>query len=132
MGGDEFAVICPDITGAEQVMTVAERLRVATAEPVNFRDQQLSVTVSIGVALVMDNDQVDPAGILRRADTAMYEAKRQRAHGFRCRSRCLICAATPGVPCTNQESGTVHRAEQQYQETQPLAGHADPDGIPES
>lgn len=109
MGGDEFAVICPDIAGAQQVMTVADRLRVAAAEPLNFRDQQLSVTMSIGVALVMDNDQVDPAGLLRRADTAMYKAKRHRAYGFRCRSRCLMCAATPGAPCTNKESGTVYR-----------------------
>lgn len=77
MGGDEFAVICPDLTGPQHVMAVADRLRVATAEPLSIHDHQLSVSLSIGVAFGMDNDQDDPAAsLLRRADSAMYDLKR--------------------------------------------------------
>jgi diguanylate cyclase (GGDEF)-like protein len=83
IGGDEFAVICPDLLGPEQAMTVADRLRVNAAEPLTVRDQQLSVTLSIGVAFASDDDYDDPAAaLLRRADNAMYDLKRRRPGGI--------------------------------------------------
>jgi diguanylate cyclase len=64
-GGEEFLVILPetDLAGA---MVFAERVRAGIA-------QQLSITVSGGVAMARDGDE--PETLVARADAALYEAK---------------------------------------------------------
>jgi two-component system, cell cycle response regulator len=76
-GGEEFVVVMPDIT-PEIAMLVAERLRLRVAETaVTLKGgATLGVTISIGVAVL--NRQSDRAeDLLRRADQALYAAKRQ-------------------------------------------------------
>jgi diguanylate cyclase (GGDEF)-like protein len=74
LGGEEFAVLLPDIDGAMAAM-IAERLRVAiSASPALVDGVALPVTVSIGVSILMPEDTaIDP--LLDRADRALYEAK---------------------------------------------------------
>lgn len=77
-GGEEFVVIMPEAE-ARVAMAVAERLRKKIAEqPVTVRHDvgQLSITVSIGIAVAGDDIQ-NPDDLLRAADAAMYEAKSQ-------------------------------------------------------
>jgi diguanylate cyclase (GGDEF)-like protein len=75
-GGEEFTVILPD-TGIDDALMVAERIRKACAalpfetEP----GQAVNATVSIGVAELAPDEQ--SGELLRRADMAMFEAKRQ-------------------------------------------------------
>jgi diguanylate cyclase (GGDEF)-like protein len=70
-GGEEFLLLVPDtdLTGA---IAVAERVRVATEEPSDLPP----FTISGGVALWDPIDGRDPQPLLRRADTALYLAKR--------------------------------------------------------
>jgi len=70
-GGEEFLLIVPetDLNGA---IAVAERVRVATEEV----DDLPPFTISGGVALWDPIDGRDPQPLLRRADTALYLAKR--------------------------------------------------------
>ena len=70
-GGEEFLLLVPDsdLTGA---IAVAERVRVATAET----DDLPPFTISGGVAIWDPIDGRDPQPLLRRADTALYLAKR--------------------------------------------------------
>ncbi|MFN3548959.1 MAG: PleD family two-component system response regulator [Mesorhizobium sp.] len=73
-GGEEFVVVMPDTDGptAERI---AERLRGDVAgEPFAVGDQKVPVTISIGVAQMMDLHD-DAAALLKRADRALYEAK---------------------------------------------------------
>jgi diguanylate cyclase (GGDEF)-like protein len=71
-GGEEFLVVLPN-TGLDQALTMAERLRSAVrAMPVSFRSEP--VTGSFGVAAWSRDDSV--AGLVGRADAALYEAKR--------------------------------------------------------
>jgi diguanylate cyclase (GGDEF)-like protein/PAS domain S-box-containing protein len=75
IGGEEFAILLPE-TGMETAPEVAERLRktVADAEIPTGNQTSLHITVSIGVALpAEDSHQID--NVLRRADSALYEAK---------------------------------------------------------
>lgn len=71
IGGEEFAVLLPD-TPIDDAETIAETLRKAIAEtPVQFNEQQLTITISIGVAFGAN----DLDALLLQADAAMYRAK---------------------------------------------------------
>ncbi len=73
-GGEEFAILLPD-TDADSACQVAERLRQAVAEtPVIIPKGQVSFTVSLGVASLVDGTTT-LAVLLDQADTAMYFAK---------------------------------------------------------
>lgn len=75
-GGEEFVVLMPE-TDFQSAYEVADRIR-ATVERTPFQVSHeigtLSKTLSIGVAsLNLQGD--DPSAMLKRADTALYEAK---------------------------------------------------------
>ncbi len=74
-GGEEFAVILPE-TDEEGARHVAERVRLMVREMVAApgRGGRRAVTVSIGVATA-PRDGRAPAGLLARADDALYRSK---------------------------------------------------------
>jgi two-component system, cell cycle response regulator len=76
-GGEEFVVLMPD-TDYRQAEGVAERVRMAVAERTfdigNSRG--LTITISVGVALNEAGTDT-PEMILKRADIALYRAKRE-------------------------------------------------------
>ena len=73
-GGEEYLLVLPD-TGLDAARILAERIRVAIAErPMVVDHQRISITVSLGVASVVG--EVDLDALSREADRAMYLAKR--------------------------------------------------------
>ena len=76
LGGDEFAIlICGQVAGAEDSMTIANNILLAIRQPFVVGNVQLEISASIGVALY-PQQAVDSHALLRFADVAMYEAKR--------------------------------------------------------
>lgn len=78
MGGEEFVVVMPETDMAVASM-VAERLRrrVATEPfPIRMGEASLPVTISVGIAALRAPDDT-PATLLKRADQALYRAKRE-------------------------------------------------------
>lgn len=75
MGGDEFALIIPSLESVAAAETLAERLLAVLDEPVLLGDRSERVRTSIGVAVTADPGRA--GRLLREADTALYEAKRQ-------------------------------------------------------
>jgi two-component system cell cycle response regulator len=76
-GGEEFVIVMPE-TDMVVATTVAERLRRRIAsEPfaVEHGARSIKVTISIGIA-VLDGADDSAANILKRADQALYRAKR--------------------------------------------------------
>ncbi|HVT63684.1 MAG TPA: EAL domain-containing protein [Mycobacteriales bacterium] len=76
IGGDEFVVVLDSATG-EDAEAVAARLRSALCVPFTIDSIELSLDVSIGIA-ISGGDQDDlrhPSALLRAADLAMYAAK---------------------------------------------------------
>ncbi|MGW4947566.1 diguanylate cyclase domain-containing protein [Actinoplanes sp. NPDC004185] len=71
LGGDEFAVLLPG-AGTATADLVAERFRIALAEPVEVDGHRLTIGASVGVVA---GTGVDPEALLRRADEAMYRTK---------------------------------------------------------
>ena len=74
-GGDEFAVLLTDLDAPGDATTVADRLVEAIGAPVRLGDQEVRVAASVGIAYPRPGD-TGTAGLLRRADLAMYRAKR--------------------------------------------------------
>ncbi len=79
LGGDEFAVLLEDVAG-EEAQEAALRVGEALRVPVVLAGLEVSVSASVGAALAdpsADPTGVRPADLLREADAAMYEAKRE-------------------------------------------------------
>jgi diguanylate cyclase (GGDEF)-like protein/PAS domain S-box-containing protein len=74
-GGDEFVVLCEELTGEADAIGIATRIAQACSTPVTIGGIEHTVTVSAGVALVGDPVTASPVGLLRDADAAMYRAK---------------------------------------------------------
>jgi len=73
-GGEEFTLVLPNTT-LSTALQVAERLRqdIASHRFV-FREQQITCTISLGIACLEDADD-SPERLLDRADRALYAAK---------------------------------------------------------
>jgi diguanylate cyclase (GGDEF)-like protein len=73
-GGDEFVILCEDITGEQQAIEVAERLAEALRAPFMLGTEEVFVHTSMGIALASDAG-ARPEALIRDADAAMYRAK---------------------------------------------------------
>lgn len=74
-GGEEMAIILP-MTGSQRVEMVAERIRVAIEDHyVTHGDEQLKVTISLGVATQQRLSTTGKKDLIRCADQALYRSK---------------------------------------------------------
>jgi diguanylate cyclase (GGDEF)-like protein/PAS domain S-box-containing protein len=73
-GGDEFAVLLEDASGAGEVLRVAERIVEALRVPFEVEGRQRFARASLGVSL-STSGQIDGDDLMRNADVAMYVAK---------------------------------------------------------
>ncbi len=83
-GGDEFVVLCEDISDERQTQEISDRLLENINRPIMLLEGEVYVTASIGIARSLSGEDT-PETILRDADTAMYRAKdagRNRAEIF--------------------------------------------------
>ena len=74
VGGDEFAVIAPNLQDVVDAEPIAQRILAAMAVPMKVQGQDILTTVSIGIAL-FPADSEDGEELLRDADIAMYRSK---------------------------------------------------------
>jgi diguanylate cyclase (GGDEF)-like protein len=76
LGGDEFALLLDRAGGEADAMQVAERLLRDFESRIELAGERLNVHVSLGIAVGVPGHD-DPDELLRRADVALYEAKRR-------------------------------------------------------
>lgn len=74
LGGDEFALVLPD-TDEKGAWAVARKLLEELSTPFNLNGHTLLLDASLGIAVFPDHGE-DDATLLRRADVAMYAAKK--------------------------------------------------------
>jgi two-component system cell cycle response regulator len=77
-GGEEFVVVMPE-TSLAVATAVAERLRHAVADELVVTPESATgthVSISIGVAATLESRSDTTAALLKRADDALYAAKR--------------------------------------------------------
>ena len=72
-GGEEFAVILPEVD-LKSAYIFAERLRQNVEN--HFKDTQIPLTISLGVASTQQEIEETPDNFIRKTDAQLYEAKR--------------------------------------------------------
>ncbi|MET0283040.1 MAG: EAL domain-containing protein [Polyangiales bacterium] len=76
LGGDEFSVLLESLHSDHEAERVAEQIQRALSTPIPLDGHDLVTSASIGIVLARD-DAFDALSLLRRADQAMYAAKKQ-------------------------------------------------------
>jgi diguanylate cyclase len=80
-GGDEFAVVLTRLQSLEHLRFTVGAIMSATSAPVVVEDHEITVGLSIGIAINPEGSR-DADGLRHRADEAMYEAKRGGGNRF--------------------------------------------------
>lgn len=80
LAADEFALLLPDlgqhiVQASRRALVVAEKIHAALLDPLLIQGEEVTVTASLGIALLSDETSDAPEDILRRADTALHRAK---------------------------------------------------------
>ncbi len=81
LGGDEFVVILENTQDSAASIAIAQRLSEQFARPFQLGDELRIITASIGIA-ISDEGDTEPSDILRKADVAMYQAKKDGKAGY--------------------------------------------------
>lgn len=76
LGGDEFVCVLENVNGPDDTAEVARKLIARAAAPITLRNHDIDISASIGISLY-PQDGADTENLLRAADTAMYQAKKQ-------------------------------------------------------
>jgi diguanylate cyclase (GGDEF)-like protein/hemerythrin-like metal-binding protein/PAS domain S-box-containing protein len=76
MGGDEFAILLPNLKQRANAAAVAERLLAAIRQPIAIGDLRLTLSATAGIAVFPEHGQTVEQ-LLVAADTALYTAKRE-------------------------------------------------------
>ena len=80
--GDEFVVLLPKISKAQDAAIVAERIFRLMSQPITVNEQQLVISCSIGIGLYpMDGDSSE--ALIRNAAAATHQMKQEGGNHFR-------------------------------------------------
>ena len=82
LSGDEFAILLDNLKRPVEIDVLCKRILEAFKRPLQVMGREVFITVSIGTAIFPKDDD-NPAGLLVKADAAMYEAKRSGRNAYR-------------------------------------------------
>lgn len=74
LGGDEFALLLVMEDNLQGAVHIVNKICAALQVPFQLKDHEIVITASIGITVFPD-DTLDPATLIKYADTAMYRAK---------------------------------------------------------
>ncbi len=83
LGGDEFVIVCPGLDNEAEALEIAERVRRAVTGRFSVQGAEVFTSASVGVSFgpplnwLESSTDADAAAMLRRADAALYRAKRR-------------------------------------------------------
>jgi len=73
-GGEEFGVLLPEIALDGAIITAEKLRKIAEAAPLKFEQNNIACTISLGVAVLSEQDMTGET-LYRRADDRLYAAK---------------------------------------------------------
>ena len=74
LGGDEFVIVQTGVAGREQADNFARRIASVLSEPMTFKEREIRVNVTIGVAIAPADGETAES-LLKHADLALYNGK---------------------------------------------------------
>lgn len=86
LAGDEFVVILEGLHSADECEQVAAKIVASARRLIPVDHDELSVTMSIGIAYLPGVRPIDPAALLALADRALYKTKARGRNGHTCLS----------------------------------------------
>ena len=81
LGGDEFSIILNDIADPSHIRPLCEKILESINQAVMIDDHELFTSASIGISL-FPNHGDSPNALLKKADNAMYRAKRAGKNNY--------------------------------------------------
>jgi diguanylate cyclase (GGDEF)-like protein len=109
-GGDEFTFLFEELQSEREAVLIAERIGTTASLPIRFDGGEVSLTVSIGIALAPD-PAVAPQQMIRDADSAMYRAKERGGSRFELFDESSRRRATDRLELERALRGAVERSE---------------------
>jgi len=100
LGGDEFLVICPEISEKAEWEPIAQQMLKTLSAPFYVGDHEFFVGASIGIAAFPDGGK-EPQKLLKNADIAMYAAKQQGRNRYCFYDPSMDAAAIEGMRLEN-------------------------------
>ena len=109
IGGDEFVVLCPELAGETEAISVAGRIEGLLATPFQLGSAEVFLTASIGV--IMSAGEGTAEELLRDADAAMYRAKQRGGNRFEMFNDDIRIRALNTVQTGNELRRAIHAGE---------------------
>lgn len=81
IGGDEFVMILGELRNGLHAGLMGNRVIKSIVQPIPWQDSAVSVSASLGIS-VAPTDGTDPEELLKKADDAMYVAKKSGKNGY--------------------------------------------------
>ena len=110
LGGDEFAVVQTEMDDPTRAGELAAKILHALSEPYLIRDNEVRITVSIGIA-PFAADTATPDQMLTQADLALYRAKEQGRNRYRFHSEDLDAQVRQRVSLTGDLREAIDKGE---------------------
>jgi diguanylate cyclase (GGDEF)-like protein len=110
LSGDEFTVLLPAAGSEHDLGGVAGKLLDALRHPIPFQGRRIVITASLGISCFPDHGR-EAEDLLRKADLAMYQAKRSGRDGFRIYAPALDAYARERASLENDLRRAVERGE---------------------
>lgn len=82
VGGDEFIVLLKEISTSKSVVYIAEKLKATFNQPMSVFGQEITVQLSIGIAIFHPEQHSTLKQLCKEADVALYQAKANGRNGY--------------------------------------------------
>lgn len=109
-GGDEFTLLLPQISCAEDAARIAQVILDTLKQPFNIEGHQLHISSSIGISLY-PHDGEDGETLLRNADAALHRAKEQGRNNYQFYTAAMNSHASELLMLENELHQALERGE---------------------
>jgi diguanylate cyclase (GGDEF)-like protein/PAS domain S-box-containing protein len=105
IGGNQFAILLEGLDRAELISSVAQKLTSVFAAPFSWQGEDVYVSASIGIS-VFPVDGIDSGSLMKNAESAMHQVKKEGGNAFQFYTRELNAKAMARIKMDSE----LHRA----------------------